>query len=80
MAELDAERARMLAEVLPDVVPGARWFAPDGGVWVWSGEKWEGVESGVGEGCRWCGRVRPDHAEGCPVRVLAQGIARTMEP
>ncbi len=32
----------------------------------------------IGDPCQWCDRIRPDHEKTCPVRVLAQGIADTM--
>lgn len=28
--------------------------------------------------CCWCGYDRPDHKETCPVRQLAEGLAKTM--
>lgn len=31
----------------------------------------------VGQPCRWCTKIRPDHDEDCPVRALAEGLAKT---
>jgi hypothetical protein len=59
--------------------PGARWFHPSGQQYVWDGAEWQEAPTDGDMECRWCGRIRPDHTENCPVRALATELARRAE-